>query len=255
MAIVPLTAFQDNYIWTIVNELQHTFMCVDPGDADPVLAYARRNQLALNSILITHHHADHTGGINALLEAFPKATVYGPADQRIPQVKVKLRDEDILHLDHYAFRILNIPGHTTSHICFQEPTKGWLFCGDTLFSGGCGRVFDGTIEQLYNSLQVIKNLPDDTQIFCGHEYTRQNLRFAATIEPDNEAITSYAHYLQESPNQCSLPSTILLEKRINPFFRTHLPELHSFAQKQGVDITDPFSIFIKLRAFKDNYKA
>jgi len=254
MSIIALPAFNDNYIWAIVNEASHTFTCVDPGDGAPVLAYAKNNNLILSHILITHHHADHTGGLYDLLQAFPATKVYGPADQRIPLLNILVRDEDIIHIGKLAFRVLSTPGHTASHICYQEPTKGWLFCGDTLFSGGCGRVFEGTMEQLYHSLKLLKNLPDDTKIFCGHEYTRQNLRFAATIEPDNSTIKTYADHLAAAADPCSLPSTIALEKQINPFLRTHTTNLAQFAQKQGLNPADAYPIFRQLRELKDQFK-
>jgi hydroxyacylglutathione hydrolase len=251
MSIIPIPAFKDNYIWAIVNEQQHTLICVDPGDAAPVLEYVRRNHLQLTSVLITHHHSDHCAGIEVLLQTFPKLTIYAPNDDRIPHAKILLRDEDILHIDHYAFRVLHIPGHTSSHICYQEPTKAWLFCGDTLFSAGCGRVFDGTMKQLFNSLQLLQTLPEDTQVYCGHEYTRQNLRFAAEIEPENEHVQAYAQYLNQHPLHCSLPSTIGLEKKINPFFRTQC--LEGFAQLHDISPTDSLAIFTKLRTLKDTF--
>jgi len=254
MSIIALPAFNDNYIWAIINESKHTLTCVDPGDATPVLSYAKNNHLTLQNILITHHHHDHVGGVNELLQAFPKATVYGPADERLPQVSSTVRDEHIVHIDHYGFRVLNTPGHTSSHICYQEPTKNWLFCGDTLFSAGCGRVFDGTIEQLHDSLCLLRNLPEDTQIYCGHEYTRQNLRFAATIEPDNATISAYALYLEEKKSTCSLPSNIALEKQINPFMRTDTPALQQFAQTEGIYPSDSLTIFKRLRQMKDNFE-
>jgi len=251
MSISGLPAFNDNYIWVIVNEVKHTLTCVDPGDAEPVLSYARNNQLTLTNILITHHHADHTAGITALLHAFPNAKVYAPDDQRITPVHAAVRDGDIVRIDHYEFRVLSTPGHTSSHICYQEPTKGWLFCGDTLFSAGCGRVFDGTIEQLHNSISLLKHLPDNTQVYCGHEYTRQNLRFAATIEPENKSIKSCARHLEETDNPCSLPSTIKLEKQINPFMRTG--KLQEFALTHGLNPHDSLAIFKRLRELKDSF--
>ncbi len=253
MTIIALNAFNDNYIWAIVNEQTHSLTCVDPGNAEPVLIYAKNNKLKLNNILITHHHDDHTGGIAELLRNYPATHVYGPIDARLPLVNNTVRDEDIVHIDSLAFRVLSTPGHTSSHICYQEPNKGWLFCGDTLFSAGCGRVFDGTIEQLHHSIMLLKNLPKDTKVYCGHEYTRQNLRFASTIEPKNQTIQSYLTHLQEKPNQCSLPSTIALEKKINPFMRTHSSAVKEFAHKQGLQSHNSLTIFQLLREKKNTF--
>lgn len=253
MSIIALPAFNDNYIWLIVNEALHTLTCVDPGVATPVLSYAKNNGLTLSNIVITHHHQDHAGGITELLQAYPKATVYGPNDPRIPQVYARVRDEDIVHIDNLAFRVLSTPGHTSSHICYQEPTKGWLFCGDTLFSAGCGRVFDGTIEALHRSIMLLKNLPNDTKVYCGHEYTLQNLRFAASVEPENKTISSYVSHLQEKAGQCSLPSTIEREKKINPFMRTTIPAVQEFARAHGVIPHDSFAVFKVLREKKNDF--
>ena len=252
--ILPLPAFTDNYIWVIVNETSLTFTCVDPGDAAPVLTYARTNNLSLSHILLTHHHTDHTAGVADLVQAFPQVQVYGPRDERMNTVNVIVRDEDVVHIDQFDFRVLSIPGHTSTHICYQEPAKSWLFCGDTLFSAGCGRVFDGTIEQLHNSIQLLKNLPDNTQIYCGHEYTRQNLRFAKSIEPNNEMVNSYAHYLETNEKSCSLPSTIALEKKINPFMRTDSVDLQQFARTKNIITDNSLEIFQYLRKLKDNFK-
>ena len=251
--IFALSAFKDNYIWVVVNEKKHTFTCVDPGDATPVLSYAHTNALALSNILITHHHDDHAGGINELLKHYPKTQVYGPADPRIPLINHVVRDEDIVHIDSLAFRVLSTPGHTSSHICYQEPNKGWLFCGDTLFSAGCGRVFDSTIEKLHHSIMLLKNLPKDTKVYCGHEYTLQNLRFAATVEPENTTIQSYIAHLNDNVDGCSLPSTIALEQKINPFMRTNIPEVHQYAHTQGLDSQESLEIFKLLREKKNQF--
>jgi len=253
MTIIALNAFKDNYIWVIVNEKKHSFTCVDPGDAEPVLCYAKKNSLKLTNILITHHHDDHAGGIAQLLQDYPKAHVYGPDDARIPLINHPVRDEDIVHIDNLAFRVLNTPGHTSSHICFQEPTKAWLFCGDTLFSAGCGRVFDGTIEKLHHSIMLLKNLPKDTKVYCGHEYTQQNLKFAASVEPENTTIKSYIAHLQARPLECSLPSTIDLERQINPFMRTDMPEVNKYARSHGLNLADSLAVFALLREKKNAF--
>ena len=253
MAIIGLPAFKDNYIWGIVNETNHTLTCVDPGAAKPVLDYAHRNGLTLNNILITHHHTDHIGGTAELLQAYPKMNVFGPRDPRIPQINHVLGDEELVHIDHLAFRVLKTPGHTSTHICYQEPTQGWLFCGDTLFSAGCGRIFDGTIEQLHQSILLLKNLSEDTQIYCGHEYTLQNLRFAASVEPKNEAVRAHYKQLQEKKDGCSLPSTIRLEKKINPFMRTNASSIQAFATAHGIPSHDSLAVFNLLRERKNHF--
>ena len=253
MAVIPLHAFQDNYIWVFVDEATHTFTCVDPGDAAPVLAYAQMNRLSLAHILLTHHHLDHIGGVPQLKHAFPDARVYAPMDERISDVTNWVRDEDIIHINNHTVRVLSTPGHTKSHISYQEITAGWLFCGDTLFSAGCGRVFDGTILELHHSLNLLKKLPQDTKIFCGHEYTRNNLRFATTVDPDNTVVREYITYLENNETICSLPSTIALEKQINPFFRTDALSIQRAAVKEGLTPLDSLSLFTYLRAKKDNF--
>jgi hydroxyacylglutathione hydrolase len=254
MSIVALPVFNDNYIWLIINETKHELTCVDPGEATAVIAYAKQNKLLVSNILITHHHEDHCGGVSELRQQFPNAQVYGPSDPRItPLINHPVHDEQIIHIDTLAFRIICTPGHTSSHVCYQEPTQGWLFCGDTLFSGGCGRVFDGTMKQLHHSITTLKNLPKDTQVFCGHEYTRKNLEFAATIEPSNVMIQSYRSHLDQNPSQCSLPSTIALEKQINPFMRISEPSIKEFIRSQGIISDDPLVIFETLRTLKNAF--
>ncbi len=253
MTIIALPAFQDNYIWVIMAETHQTFACVDPGDAEPVLSFANTSGLELNYILITHHHHDHMGGLHDLLRAFPKAHAYAPNDLRIPQPYTIATSEKPVIVAPYAFQVLSTPGHTSSHICYYEPHQHWLFCGDTLFSAGCGRVFDGTMEALHASLLQLKNLPADTQVYCGHEYTRQNLNFAATIEPGNLDISHYAAILAKSPTQLSLPSTIAMEKKINPFLRTNVDSVIKYAQSHGVSSPDSLSIFKRLRDKKDTF--
>jgi len=253
LSIKPISAFHDNYIWAIVNQADRTMICVDPGNADPVLAFAYQHQLHLTHILLTHHHADHIGGVEKLVRVYPNASVYGPIDKRISTTTHPLVDGHVIHLESLSFKIIATPGHTSTHICYFEPNLAWLFCGDTLFSGGCGRVFDGTIEDLYDSLTTLRNLPDTTKVFCGHEYTRHNLKFAARVEPENQSIIAYSLQLQETMGECSLPSTIGLEKKINPFFRSDCPELAHFAQSQGLDPNDAFVLFKCLRSEKDHF--
>lgn len=252
MKIQAVSALYDNYIWLIINDKEDQALCVDPGEAPPVLNFLKKEGMTLNAILLTHHHNDHIGGVPELLKAIPGLDIYGPQDDRIPQLSHVLKEGDRLKLGSCEFQILSTPGHTSTHICYYEPHQGWLFCGDTLFSAGCGRVFDGTIEQLHNSLQLLKNLPDDTQVFCGHEYTQANLRFAATVEPENLTIRNYAQRLLAKENQCSLPSSISVEKEINPFFRTGSAGVQAFAKAKGSKSSDSLSVFKTIREAKDN---
>ena len=252
MKIVPIPAFYDNYIWLIVNENQQAF-CVDPGDAEPVFLYLQQNNLTLTAIILTHHHHDHIGGVAKLSAANPGLDVFGPEDPRIPFVNHPLNNGDELLIDSCRFEIINTPGHTSTHISLYEPKLGWLFCGDTLFSAGCGRVFDGTIEALHKSLQTLKALPDKTKVFCAHEYTQNNLRFASVIEPDNLVIRNYAQQLSMNENACSLPSSIEREKQINPFFRTEVPEVQTYAKHRGCLKNDSLSVFQQIRADKDKF--
>ncbi len=253
MSIIALSAFQDNYIWAIVNPDTKTMTCVDPGDAEPVLSYATKQGLKLTNILITHHHDDHLAGVPALLQHAPDCHVYGPEEQRILPFCSMIDCNKMIVIEDNRFHVLNCPGHTRSHVCYYEPKKRWLFCGDTLFSAGCGRVFDGTIEQLYQSLQLIKNLPSRTELYCGHEYTRKNLRFAAQIEPNNAEIKAYALWLGAHPNQCSLPTTVAQEKKINPFFHTDATALHAFANTHGINPLNELAVFKQLRSEKDRF--
>ncbi len=253
MTILPISAFSDNYIWALINKDKTSFSCVDPGDAQPVFDFAKKNHLQLKSIFITHHHHDHIGGLKDLIEHNPSCLVFGPEDDRIPFITNPVHKDQLIKFEEYSFQILSNPGHTSSHISYFEPTNHWLFCGDTLFSAGCGRVFDGSIEQLYHSLQLFKSLPKDTKIFCAHEYTQQNLRFATTVEPNNIEIKDYLNYLKEHAINCSLPSTLEQELLINPFLRLEKKEIQSYAQKYGVEPENHQAIFALLREQKNKF--
>ncbi|MFI4963620.1 MAG: hydroxyacylglutathione hydrolase, partial [Legionellales bacterium] len=233
MKVVPVTAFVDNYIWILIDEDSGSFDCVDPGDAQPLIQWAAAHHLNLRAILLTHHHQDHIGGVPALIDAFPHGTVYGPDDIRIPQVHKILKNNDLITLGSNHFQILSNPGHTSTHISYFEPQKKGLFCGDTLFSAGCGRVFDGTMHQLHDSLQMFKKLPPSTQIYCGHEYTQKNLNFAQTVEPENVPIQTYRNRLTRQPPYCTLPSTLEQELLINPFLRTEIDAVKKYALSHG----------------------
>ncbi|CEK10957.1 hydroxyacylglutathione hydrolase [Legionella hackeliae] len=252
MKVQPVAAFNDNYIWMIIDERKAAALCVDPGDAQPVINFLTSQSLQLQAILLTHHHHDHIGGVLDLTQIYPDIPVYGPEDPRIPFVTHTLKPDTVLSLTPYNFKILGTPGHTSTHISLFEPTYQWLFCGDTLFSAGCGRVFDGTIEELFSSLQKIRALPEETKVFCAHEYTRQNLRFANLVEPSNLAVKDYSDELRKN-DRCSLPSTIGLEKKINPFLRTDTQNFTDYAHQRANNSRDPFIIFKQLRADKNNF--
>lgn len=254
MKILPISAFLDNYIWAIIDEETGVFDCVDPGDAEPVLQFTRKNHLKLRTILLTHHHHDHIGGVSELIKAYPSCAVYGPNDPRIPYVTTPIQEHQTFKLGHCILNILFNPGHTSTHISYYEPHQEWLFCGDTLFSAGCGRVFDGTLEQLHQSLHLFKTLPASTKIFCAHEYTQQNLRFAQMVEPNNLAIQKYLQEIQNHHFSCSLPSTLEQEKSINPFLRTDQPEVQQFALKHGAKSMSSLEVFRVLREEKNSFK-
>jgi len=238
---VALPALQDNYIWTLVLPGKPHFLVVDPGDALPVLDFAKTRALDLKHILITHAHLDHVRGLSELISSFPGVSVH-----QYPRVK----ESDCIPFGPYVFRALSTPGHTKDHLCYYEEAQDWLFCGDTLFSAGCGRVFDGSYQDLYQSLMRLRNLPDKTKIFCAHEYTRHNLQFALTVEPFNLDAVSYWNYLHDKMDLISLPSTIDLEKKINPFFRCEQAELQI---QLGLHGKTPFEVFKHLRLKKDKF--
>lgn len=253
MNVYPISAFTDNYIWAIIDKENALFDCVDPGDANPVRAFAHRNQLDLRNILLTHHHQDHIGGVAQLIQIYPNCEVFGPEDARIPYVTQRVKEKQIINIGSYHYHILFNPGHTSSHISYYEPRQEWLFCGDTLFSAGSGRVFDGTMEQLHQSLQLFKALPGPTKVFAAHEYTLQNLRFAEHVEPSNPDIKKHIRYLL-SHRGCSLPSTIAKELEINPFLRTDDQDVINYATQHGALSSESLDVFTILRNQKNNFK-
>jgi len=251
LEIVPVSAFKDNYVWTMRNATHAAV--VDPGEAQPVLDYLRREKLALAAILATHHHADHVGGIAQLLETW-RVPVYGPKNEPIPTLTRAVSEGDSVTIAELGvgFSVLDIPGHTRAHIAYYG--AGALFCGDTLFACGCGRLFEGTAEQMYKSLEKLRALPDETRVYCGHEYTLANIGFAKGVEPGNSALRSRESRDRDlrAAGKPTLPSTLGEEKATNPFLRCREPAVVESVNKYlGTRVSDPVSVFAAIREWKN----
>jgi hydroxyacylglutathione hydrolase len=255
LGVRAVRAFTDNYIW-LIEAPGNRLIAVDPGEAGPVRAELERSGSSLAAILLTHHHPDHIGGVADLLAADP-VRVIGPADSRIPVAIETVGDGDRCEFPDLGLRfaILHVPGHTLSHIAFFG--LGALFCGDTLFSAGCGRMFEGTPKQMWASLNRLRNLPPETLMYCGHEYTAANLRFALTAEPANIAAVEYRDRVARvrAADLPSLPSPLSLERRVNPFLRCDVPEVRQAAAAHaGRSLRSDDEVFGTLRAWKDQYR-
>ena len=251
MPAFALPAFADNYIWLL--PCSAGAVVVDPGVADGVLAYLRASGLQLHAILLTHHHHDHIGGTPELLAAFPQARVVGPRDRRIATVTEHVGEGDCVQLgDELTLRVMEVPGHTLTHIAFYNDTD--LYCGDTLFSLGCGRLFEGSPAQMLASLSRIAALDPRTRVYCGHEYTLANGRFASAVEPDNRALIEYLARVrsQRAVDEPSLPSVLKDELHCNPFLRVDEPKLiDAVSAHAGRALIDRVDMFGQLRAWKD----
>lgn len=248
-----IPAFKDNYIWLIETSDQKAFV-VDPGEADGVLAVLSQKNLCLAGILITHHHSDHTGGVSTLTAHFP-VPVYGPREANVCTHFVD--DSEVLVIEGLGeLRIFNLPGHTLGHIAFYSETYKWLFCGDTLFSAGCGRVFEGTPEQMHQSLQSLAALPSDTLVCCAHEYTQSNIAFALVIEPNNLALRERAEnvtYLR-AQGQATVPTSLASELSLNPFLRCNAPDvIQAASAKAGRQLHTSTEVFTQLREWKNTF--
>ena len=252
MNILPLPAFTDNYIWLIEKNGKATV--VDPGDAEVVNNYLKEKNLELENILITHHHFDHTGGVEQLRESY-ECNVYGPCDSPFNGVEIKLKENDEIQIHDTKFKIIEVPGHTLDHIAYYSEEQSTLFCGDTLFSGGCGRIFEGTPNQMYESISKLSVLDLSTIIYCTHEYTQSNLNFAIKVEPGNDNLVEYKNNIdmKRSKNEISLPTNLKLEKNINPFLRSHVEEIKENI-KDFAKINHPSDLetFTAVRSLKDN---
>ena len=252
LEIVPVKAFKDNYIWTL-RDGKHAAV-VDPGEARPVLDYLAHEKLDLIAILATHHHADHVGGIRELLERAGRVPVYGPRGEPIDTLTRAVGEGDTVTIPELglSFAVLDIPGHTRAHIAYYG--ANCLFCGDTLFACGCGRLFEGTAEQMHASLEKLRALPDSTRVYCGHEYTLANIAFARGVEPDNAALRAREardRKLREA-GKPTLPTTLGEEKATNPFLRCLEPAVIDSANKYlGARAADPVRVFAAIRDWKN----
>lgn len=256
--ICAIPAFNDNYLWLIDDGL--SAFVVDPGDAEPVLKVLKALKLTLTGILLTHHHADHTGGIQQLQKE-QSTPIYGPASKDIPLVTHPLSDGQPLEILGMQTSCIEVPGHTLDHIAYflKQPNpleQALLFCGDTLFAGGCGRVFEGSFAQMHASLNKLKSLPQDTLIFCAHEYTQANLQFAQAVEPENDLLTRRINSVaqQREKNLPSVPSTLESELTTNPFLRCDQPAvIHAAQQRAKQNTLSTDQVFAQIRGWKDNF--
>jgi hydroxyacylglutathione hydrolase len=254
--VTPIPAFRDNYIWLIRGATDpRAVAVVDPGDAAPVLERLSAGNLRLCAILATHHHADHVGGARRLVEE-TGAVVFGPGRERLPVSYTPLAARDRVSLPALGLDlgVIDVPGHTAGHIAYYG--HGALFCGDTLFSAGCGRLFEGTAEQMLASLDAMASLPDATRVYCGHEYTLANLRFATAVEAGNTDIADYVRKATEmrAAGRPTLPSTVGLEKRVNPFLRSRHENVKLSAERRaGRPLPTPVAVFAEVRSWKDTF--
>ncbi len=251
--VEPIPAFADNYLWLIVRDSRAAV--ADPGDADAVRQRLASGGLDLEAILVTHHHGDHVGGVAELRRA-TGARVYGPRGEAIPAVDDRLAGGERCEVLGIDFEVIDVPGHTRGHVAYFAPQPRWLFCGDTLFGAGCGRLFEGTAEQMSASLDRLAALPGETQVYCAHEYTLANLRFALAVEPGNEALHRRRQACADlrQRGEPTLPSTIAEERATNPFLRCDVPAVRRSAERQaGRPLAARSEVFAALRQWKNTY--
>jgi hydroxyacylglutathione hydrolase len=256
LTVLTVPAFHDNYLW-LIHDGVHAAV-VDPGDAEPIAAALKQHRLSLAAILLTHHHADHVGGVPALLERF-QVPVFGPRLEAIPQITHPLGEGDTVPLPELGltFTVLDVPGHTHGHIAYFSKEQQWLFCGDTLFAGGCGRLFEGTPQQMAASLDKLAALPDATRVYCAHEYTMSNLRFAHDAEPGNAELSAriLVEQAKRDRDEPTVPSTIGLEKATNPFLRFREQEIINRLISGGhLSGREPIQAFAALRQWKNSWR-
>lgn len=255
MTIYPVRAFQDNYIWTVHND--KFAIVVDPGDAMPVCKFLDEHKLKLLAILVTHHHRDHTGGICDLVELY-NTPVYGPRREKIPCLTHPLGEGDNVEFSELPvkYRVIDIPGHTSGHIAYLW--DGGMFCGDTMFTGGCGKIFEGTPEQLHNSLKRLASEPEQSLVYCTHEYTEYNTPFAELCEPGNIALKRWVKDAEalRSHNQPTVPTTLQHEKATNPFLRCTEPEIiRNIELQTGAKLPqdNELAVFTAMRQWRDQF--
>ena len=256
LTVLTVPAFDDNYLW-LIHDGRHAAV-VDPGDAEPILAALAEHGLSLVAILLTHHHADHIGGVPRLLQ-HAKVPVFGPARENIGTVTRPLVEGDSVTVPELdlTLTVLDVPGHTRGHIAYVATDRQWLFCGDTLFAGGCGRLFEGTPEQMCASLAKLAALPGSTKVYCAHEYTLANLRFAMAVEPGNTALVERVarEQAKRARNEPTVPTTIALEQATNPFLRYREPAIVArLIAESRVDTEEPTAAFAALREWKNTYR-
>ncbi|NDU86236.1 MAG: hydroxyacylglutathione hydrolase [Ferrovum sp.] len=254
LSVTPVPAFADNYLW-LIHDSHHAWI-VDPGEAQPVIEMLSKLQLVLVGVLLTHHHGDHVGGLPILRDRFPHLVIYGPQGPLIPGITNPVKEGDGISLAplNMTLTVLEVPGHTLDHVAYYG--QGRLFCGDTLFAAGCGRVFEGTPEQMHHSLDKLAALPPSTSIYCAHEYTLKNLEFACMVDPDNDVLQRWHAEAQSQRTQHlpTLPSILGRELQGNPFLRVREPALHAALERRwGPMAADPVTIFTALRQWKNQF--
>lgn len=254
MELLALPAFSDNYVWMLIQGSEA--LVVDPGDASPVIRTLNDRSLSLTGILVTHHHDDHVGGLDGL-RSHLHGPLWGPDDARLAGAVAPVHDADRLSWAGLQITVIEVPGHTTSHLAYVvDDSPPILFCGDTLFSAGCGRLFEGSAAQMHASLQRLMAWHDDTRVCCAHEYTQSNLRFALAADPDNGALAQYRTQVDalRAQGHPTLPSTLGLERRINPFLRCDQPALVASGLAHGAASRHPEDVFAALRAWKNDFR-
>ncbi|QFU75972.1 hydroxyacylglutathione hydrolase [Halioglobus maricola] len=255
LTVRPIPAYDDNYIWLITRDGTDKAFVVDPGDPAPVLQRLEAEKLTLSGILVTHHHFDHVGGLGPLRDAYGPV-VYGPDNPAIDGLDRIVHAGDCVDVLGESFEVLQVPGHTLDHIAYFGPAAAQLFCGDTLFAGGCGRLFEGTPAMMHGSLASLAALPAATRVYCAHEYTLANLAFARAVEPDNVALAERAIAAQATreAGEPTVPSTLAMELSTNPFLRCSEPGLLASMKAQGkLDGETPIEVFAAVRQWKDSF--